>query len=145
MSRILVACVLVFVLATSVHPATRQITIKVVNGHDGKPFKNTTVDVWYGTKAIPPPMLVTTTDDGYATLAVPDAIETIMIAAQLVGDCRSGEPKNFIENNVYRVQDILRTGVVAENACGKTKSQQTPGVLVFYVRPLHWWEKLMGS
>jgi hypothetical protein len=30
----------------------------------------------------------------------------------------------------------LRTGVVAQNRCGKARNQPTRGVLVFYVRPL---------
>jgi hypothetical protein len=143
MSRTVVICVTAIILSIWVCPiAAGQIAIKVVNGHNGKPLKGTTVDVWFGKKALPPPTQVTTTNDGSAFLAVPDPIETIVIAGQGVGDCRAGKPTSYIEGNVYRVQDILRTGVVAQNTCGKARNQPTPGVLVFYVRPLHWWEKM---
>jgi hypothetical protein len=143
MSRVAIVCVIAIVLTTWVCPAAAaQITIKVVNGHNGKPLKGTTVDVWFGKKAVPPPTQVTTTNDGNAFLAVSDSIETIVIVGQGVGDCRAGIRKSYIEGNVYRVQDILRRGVVAQNTCGKARNQPTPGVLVFYVRPLHWWEKM---
>lgn len=87
-------------------------------------------------------MQVTTTNDGNASVLVPDSVDTIVIAGQRIGDCRAGKRKSYIEGNVYRVQEILRTGVVAENACGKARNQPAPGVLIFYVRPLHWWEKM---
>jgi hypothetical protein len=143
MSRVVTVSAIIIVLATWVRPvAAGQITIKVVNGHNGKLLKGTTVDVWFGTKAYPPATQVTTTNDGTAFLQVPDSIETIVIVGQGVGDCRAGYRKNYIEGNVYHIQDILRTGVVAQNTCGKARNQPTPGVLVFYVRPLHWWEKM---
>jgi hypothetical protein len=143
MSRVAIAWFIGIVLATWVCPATAaQITIKVFNGHNGKPLKGTTVDIWFGKKALPSPTQVTTGNDGSAFLTVHDPIETILVAGQGVGDCRAGKRKDYIEGNVYSVQDILRTGVVAQNTCGKTRNQTTPGVLVFYLRPLHWWEKL---
>jgi hypothetical protein len=135
--------VIAIVLATGVCPvAAAQFTIKVVNGHNGKPLKRTTVDVWFGNQALPPPTQVTTTDDGNARLAVTGSVETIVIAGQWVGDCRAGKLKSYIDGNVYSVHDILQTGVVTQNTCGKARTQPTPGVLVFYVRPLHWWEKI---
>jgi hypothetical protein len=125
MSRVTV-CVIAIVLATWARPvAAGQITIKVVNGHTGKPLKATTVDIWFGRKASPPPTQVTTTDDGNSLLPFPDSIETILIAGQGVGDCRTGNLKSYIEGNVYRVQDILQRGIVAQNACGKTRSKAT--------------------
>lgn len=143
MSRAIIVCVIAIVLASWVYPvAGGQITIKVVNGHNGKPLKDTTVDVWFGRKASPPPTLITSTNDGDAFLPIPDSVETIVIAAQRVGDCRAGNRKSYVEGNVYRVQDILRMGVAAQNTCGKARNQPTPGVLVFYVRPLHWWGKM---
>jgi hypothetical protein len=143
LGRVAIVWVIGIALATWVCPVTAsQITIKVVDGQNGKPLKSTTVDVWFGKKALPPPTQVTTTNDGNAFLAVPDPIETIVIVGQGVGDCRAGKRKSFLEGNVYSVRDILRTGVVAQNTCGKARNQTTPGVLVFYVRPLHWWEKM---
>jgi hypothetical protein len=87
LGRVAIVWVMGIVLATWVCPmAAAQITIKVVNGCNGKPLKGTTVDVWFGKKALPPPTQVTTTNDGNAFLAVPDSIETIVIGGQGVGD-----------------------------------------------------------
>jgi hypothetical protein len=142
LGRVAIVWVMGIVFATWMCPVSAaQITIKVVNGYNGKPLKGTTVDVWFGKKALPPPTQVTTTNDGNAFLAVPESIETIVIGGQGVGDCRAGKRKSFLEGNVYSVQDILRTGVAAQNTCGKARNQTTPGVLIFYARPLHWWEK----
>src|SRR5215475_5087355 len=122
--------VAIFLLTCVYSTAARQITIKVVNGHDGKPLRDTTVYIWFGTKALPPPTQVTTTNDGSASLTVPDSVETIVIAAERVADCRAGKQKSYIEENAYHIQDILRTGAVAQNTCGKASNQATPGVLV---------------
>ena len=35
----------------------------------------------------------------------------------------------------YSLAEIISTGVVGENLCGKTRVSPTPGVLVVYVRP----------
>ncbi len=143
MSRVAI-CVIAIVTLLCPVAAEQQITIKVVDGRNGKPLKNTTVDIWFGTKASPPPTQVNAASDGSAVVVIPASRETMLIAAQSVADCRAGREagKSYIEKNVYRVEDILHTGVVAQNMCGKATGQPTPGVLVFYVRPLHWWEKM---
>lgn len=124
--------------------AEQQITIAVVDGRNGKPRTNTTVNVWYGTKIVPPPRQVTTGLDGKAVLNVPGSTETILINGRRVADCRATERRNHIEQNAYQVKDILEKGVVAQNLCGKSQAQPTPGTLMLYVRPVHWWEKMLG-
>ena len=99
------------------------------------------MDVSYGGKVVPPPTQVVTTSDGSTNLQVPDSAESILISGQLIVDCRPDNHKNYTEEKSYRIQEILTKGVVAENTCGKAKNQQTPGVLIFYVRPPHWWDK----
>lgn len=125
--------------------AEQQITIKVFDGRNGKPRKNTTVNIWYGTKVVPPPTQVATENNGNAFLNVPGSTERILITGQRVADCRAVKRRNYIEENAYRVQDILETGVVAQNLCGKSQGQSTPRTLLFYVRPFHWWEKMVGD
>lgn len=125
--------------------AEQQIKIKVFDGRNGKPRKNTTVNIWYGAKIVPPPTQVATENNGNAFLNVPGSTERILITGQWVADCRAVKRRNYIEENAYRVQDILKTGVVAQNLCGKLQAQSTPGTLLFYVRPFHWWEKMVGD
>jgi hypothetical protein len=88
---------------------------------------------------------VTAENNGNAFLNVPGSTERILITGQWVADCRAVKGRNYIEENAYRVQDILETGVVAQNLCGKSQGQSTPGTLLFYVRPFHWWEKMVGD
>jgi hypothetical protein len=141
MKRIVIVCVTCIVLATCASSAPRQIKIKVVNGRNGEPVKEAIVDVTFGGRVVPPPTQLVTTSDGSADLKVPDSAETIVISGQLIVDCRPDNHKNYTEDKAYRIQEILTKGVVAENTCGKAKNQQTPGVLIFYVRPPHWWDK----
>lgn len=143
---VLVIAISLTILVSSA-AAEKRITIKAVDGHSGKPFKGITLDLWFGAKAVPPPVRVTTGADGSAVVVIPDSVESIVIAAQKVGDCRAGKEKgkSYIDENVYRIQDILQTGVAAQNLCGKAKRQESRGVLIFYIRPLHWWEWMMGS
>lgn len=42
----------------------------------------------------------------------------------------------------YAVDDILSHGVVAENHCSTRTAKATPGELILFVRPLHWWQRL---
>jgi hypothetical protein len=42
----------------------------------------------------------------------------------------------------YPIKNILETGVVASNTCGKFKAEARPGDLIFFVRPASWWEKM---
>ena|ERR1700761_9438963 len=141
MSRIVIVCVTCLLLTTCAHSAPRQIKIKLINGRNGEPVKEAIVDVSFGGKVIPPPTQVVTNSDGDANLQISNSAETIMISSQLVVDCRPENHKNYIEENAYRIQEILSRGVATENTCGKARVQQTPGVLIFYVRPPHWYDK----
>jgi hypothetical protein len=125
--------------------AEQQITIEVVDGWNGTPRTNMTVNVWYGSKIGPPPTQVTTGIDGKAVLNVPGSTEAILIMGQSVADCRANKRRNYIEQNAYQVKDILQAGVVAQNLCGKSQAQSTPGTLLLYVRPVHWWQKMIGQ
>ena len=143
MKRATHVCIVIVVLIIG-SAAAKQVKIRVVDGRNDKPLKGVTVDIWFGRKAVPPPSQVTSSDDGTALVIIPDPIDTVLIGAQLVGDCRRlpGSNKNYIENNAYGVDDILRTGIVTQNNCGRRKDELIKGVLVYYVTPLHWWERI---
>jgi hypothetical protein len=56
-------------------------------------------------------------------------------------DCRWKSdfgPAYIIE---YSLDEILSTGVVGENLCGKAKSPRQPGVLIIFVRPRTFMQK----
>lgn len=54
---------------------------------------------------------------------------------------------DFTPGNVFRTDEVLRKGVVAQDTCDKTgkvpaKFKPKPGTIVFFVRKLSFWEKL---
>jgi hypothetical protein len=44
--------------------------------------------------------------------------------------------------NEYATRDLVQTGIVSKNTCGKVIGERRPGELTIFVRPLSWWEKL---
>jgi hypothetical protein len=42
----------------------------------------------------------------------------------------------------YSIKKILESGVSTANRCGKFEAEAKPGELIFFVRPLTWWERL---
>lgn len=42
----------------------------------------------------------------------------------------------------FSTKEVLQSGVVTANTCGKAKASPAPGEIVLFVRPLTWWEKL---
>jgi hypothetical protein len=89
-------------------------------------------------------MQVRTSYDGTAVVTVPVGEKSFVAAGEWVADCRGGNKpgKNFINANVYAVAQVLSTGAVAQNSCGKATCQPVPGKFVLFVRPMHWWEKM---
>jgi hypothetical protein len=107
-------------------------------------MQNQVIDLWFGDHANGIPLKIKTGQVGTAFLMLPQDTQTFVAAGEWVADCRRGnEPgKSFIDSSVYSVHATLSTGIVAENRCGKTSEQPVPGVFTFYVRPMHWWEKI---
>jgi hypothetical protein len=76
--------------------------------------------------------------------------DTIAITSDDYVDCQEwakvipgATPKeNLSRAPSYPIKNILETGVVASNTCGKFKAEARPGDLIFFVRPASWWEKM---
>ncbi len=63
----------------------------------------------------------------------------LIFSANLYVDCRNS--KGGRDEPVYLVSDILNSGVLAANTCGtRLKIAPTPGEMILFVRPGHWWE-----
>jgi hypothetical protein len=81
---------------------------------------------------------------------LPDGVDTLAIASDEYFDCQEwakvvpGEtPKqNLNRAPTYRIESIVKSGVVAGNKCGGFRIEAKPGELVFFVRPLTWWERM---
>ena len=111
-----------------------QITIKVLNGKNGKPVVLESPNVYVGDSIgnVNPH----TDRHGQARLRIPTNAETIKISPNWGDECRRATTLPS-----YSIAEILQKGIVTENSCGASRVNPTPGVLVFYERPHTWWER----
>jgi len=137
----LVTVLLLFTAGTSI---AQQITVQLLDGRNGHPLKDQVVDFWFGDRASGHPVQVTTGRNGTAVVAVPRDAQTFVAAGEFVADCRGGNKNGltFMDSTVYAITAVVSTGVVARNSCGETTQYPIPGTLTFFVRPMHWWEKI---
>ncbi len=130
------ACQLVsFLAVTALSLRAEVIRIHVLDGRNGKAITNEQVQVWVDEAK--GALSLATGADGTATLrALPGS--SIRIATDLYYDCRPF--KKNAPRPTYSVNEILKSGLTAQNGCGKFKAEAKPGELLFFVRPVHWWE-----
>ena len=135
-------------------PPAQQITVKLIDGRNGQPLQHQTVGVWLGEEGVGMPTIwLNTTHDGTALLPVQHEHQSFMMAGISLVDCRAGGKHRDngtnraanADNGVYHFADVLSSGVVAENNCGKTTIQLVPGQMILFVRPPHWWEKVLSE
>ena len=141
-------------------PAT--IHVLLLNGNDGKPFKigNTGqagaplsltifANCGQGHICFFPNKRYTWGVDGAGWTEVP-VIENLkslqlMKPTDHLAYCQ-GTPDKYgalDRDPEFAVDEILRRGVVAPNTCNSHLNiQSRPGVLIFFLRPLTWWEQL---
>lgn len=85
-------------------------------------------------------------DDGTATIAIPANVKEISIKAtdslslNTYIDCDVAKESDKERNVWYSVAQILQSGVVARNECGKTDFTAKPGEFLFFVRKRSWRE-----
>jgi hypothetical protein len=127
-------------LAMLVLPAGRSaepITIRVVDGRNGDPISDEKLQLWFNSRS-GSAMSISTDKQGVAKVDAPSGA-ALLLSANLYVDCRYSK-QTGPERPTYPVSVILRSGVLAANTCGKLKLSPTPGELIFFVRPEHWWE-----
>jgi hypothetical protein len=66
--------------------------------------------------------------------------DTIGITSGGYMPCQAHPPDSPVLS--FSVEEVLRFGAVTANRCGSVEASAKPGELVFFVRPLRWWEKL---
>jgi hypothetical protein len=60
----------------------------------------------------------------------------------LVGFIGCGEQPLGFPAKDYATDDILKTGLLTKNNCGRMNTEPIRGMLLYFVRRLHWWEWL---
>ena len=115
----------------------QQILIRVVDGRNGHPISDEKLQLWFNSQS-GSAMSISTDKQGVAKVDAPSGA-ALLLSANLYVECRYSK-QTGPERPTYPVSDILRSGVLGANTCGKLKLSPTPGELVFFVRPEHWWE-----
>lgn len=137
----------------------QDIQIKVLNGRNGHPVTNECVNVWAGSRRGNSVILPTdqhgiveihlgkqradaNTRQGCNGLASVNSVlnyaDTLEISADYYVDCRPFKKRPPWP--AYSVRAIVQSGIATENTCGKFRAEVKPGELIFFVRPVHWWE-----
>ncbi len=153
---------------TALH--AQAISIKLVDGRNGRPMADKCINVWVGDRAAPKarPSLETQTDkNGVADLRLTEqdaeinnqkqqlacGLQGVIRPVVKYGDtitigsdymlCQARLPDGSWQAlEGFSTTDALQSGIATANTCGKAKASPTPGEIVLFVRPLHWWEKL---
>ena len=122
----------------------QQITVQLLDGRNGHPLKNQVLDLWFGNHPSAAPLQARTGQNGTAVVNVPEDARTFVAAGEWSADCRGGNQpgESYIDATVYAITAVMSTGIVAENRCGETSQHPVPGTFTFFVRPMHWWEKM---
>jgi hypothetical protein len=149
---------------TALHAQT--IRIKLVDGRNGRAMAGTCVNVWVG-KERKDAMAIPTDKEGVASLRLTDkdaetdtqnqwkecglfgVIGPVVKYADSIGInvgyvlCQVRQADHtWLATQKFSTEEVLHSGVVTANTCGKAKASPTPGEIVLFVRPLSWWEKL---
>lgn len=108
------------------------ITIVVLNGTNGRPVWRESPNIWVDDEE----RLNPKTDLlGKTRIEISSRANQIMISPNWGHECRGGDNPQATTAISYSVAEVLRSGVVTLNLCGKSTSKPKPGVLIFYERP----------
>ncbi len=86
-------------------------------------------------------------EDGTATVTIPTSVQEIAVkttdslSIDTYINCEIGRENDRERDVWYSVAEILQSGVVARNECGKTQFKAKPGELLFFVRARTWRER----
>lgn len=163
-----IAQIFLFIVFTSTGTllCAQTITIKLVNGRNGRPMSNSHVNVWVGTKR-KEALVIPTNKDGIAQFRLTDNDaeidlhnhgdyhnEDVVIDPVLKFDdnlqvnvgfvvCRpNASDYSWLSTANISTKDLLQQGIVWPNTCGKAAAIPVPGELIIFVRPLNFWETL---
>jgi hypothetical protein len=122
---------------------TLDITVKVLDGRNGKPLANQHLLVFTGlsndsVETHAQHTSVTTDKDGTGTLTIyPDETQWLQVFAD-------GRIPCFLNPNQtsFRVNDIVSRGLVTPNTCSALSHDPSPGHFIIFVRPAAFMEKM---
>lgn len=120
------------------------VTVVVLDGKSGKPVTPSNYVVRFDRHDAVHNDGLRLNDDGSAQLALPDGTAWLAVEAtydssmETYINCDAAREKEKGTVHWYAVADILKSGIVAPNECGKSHLNARPGVFVFFVRKRDW-------
>jgi hypothetical protein len=122
--------------ATILCPAQQatSVTVRFINGTNGKPIKDKAVNIRLGSEKV---SWRDTDSQGQIILDVGSARpRELAIGPDFVFDCRSTQNSNVtMAHAKYSLEEIITKGIVGDNLCGTASASPTPGSLILFVRP----------
>lgn len=131
----------------------QTIIIRLLNGRNGHSIQGERLTVRFfdrSHKSLPDPpsyrngssfsLLPATREGGSVVVRMPVGTASLEVDVWGYIDCHR-YPKGATSDE-YSVLDILKDGLVLENMCGKTREMPNAGELIYYVRPINWWDRL---
>jgi hypothetical protein len=134
----------ILLLAAVLCPAQQsKIVIRLLNGKNGHPIGDSTVNVWLGNEISASQMIPDAKDEIGLDLAGVEP-RTLRVAPNMRLDCRSTNGHSPPGDQIpYSLDEILSKGIVGENVCGKATASPTPGGLILFFRPMTFYERWM--
>lgn len=150
----------------------QAVSIKLVNGRNGKPIADKCIRVGVGDKSdlkgrgwsggdmqtdasgvvtlhlVVGNAAINTQDErrGCAGGVVASPVlkygNTIGVRPFLAFCQPHGSNYSWLGFEVFSTTNVLQQGVVTPNTCGKARASPKPGQIILFVRPLSWWEKM---
>ncbi len=146
--------------------SAQTIQIKLLNGKNGRPLAGKCVNVWVGNRR-KEAMAVPTDQDGIAALKLTEndaetdtrhewkacgLLGVINPVVKYSDEIKintsevSCEPHtadfSWLAIKAFPTKEVLQSGIVTANTCGKTTASPEPGQIILFVRPLSFWEKM---
>ncbi len=152
--RAVLSLVCMAALCGSLHAqAPKTITVRVLDAKTGQPVADSNLLVRINELDAMHNDWVRQNDDGTASVKIPAGASVLSVQAtydnsmEIYINCDAGKQKNTSTMHWYSVTEILTSGVVAPNECGKEKdvdkirATAKPGEFVFFVRKRNWREQ----
>lgn len=155
----------VLAVGATLHAQEVQIKIKVLNGRNGQPLAKSCVyvQVWTNAREFSAGE-VATDRKGVARIRLSydgashgrkesacfrgATVDTVLRYGNSIdiipnrdkaADCRPPRNKWGTRDYSYPVQLIVQRGIVLANRCGKAAATPTPGEVILFAKPVHWW------
>jgi hypothetical protein len=116
----------------------QSVRVQFVNGRSGKPIgKGGRIWVYFNNKTGRHIFDLRTDQEGEIQFEA-DGAETFQVSS--VGYVACGEQPVGSPPRDYSIDEVLKTGLLTENDCGRLNTEPLRGRLLYFVRPATWWE-----